>query len=59
MRSRLKILITLEELLLELGLCDLNLHGLVNLLRVSALVVCVVLDRRGEEGVDECRLSKS
>lgn len=47
----------LEELLLELGLCDFNLDRLVNLLLVAASVVCVVFDRGGEEGVDEGRLS--
>jgi hypothetical protein len=49
---------TLEELLLELSLGDLNLDGLVHLLVVSSLVVGVVLDRGGEEGVDEGRLSE-
>jgi hypothetical protein len=43
----------LEELLLELGLCDFDLDRLVHLLVVAALVVGVVLDRRGEERVDE------
>lgn len=50
---------TFEELLLELRLCDLDLDGLVDLLVVAALVVCVVFDRRGEEGVDECGLSEA
>lgn len=49
---------TLKELLLELGLCDLNLDGLVHLLVVSSLVVGIVLDGGGEEGVDEGRLSE-
>jgi len=48
---------TLEEFLLQLGLCDLNFDGLVHLLCVSALVVGVVLDGCREEGVDEGRLS--
>lgn len=39
---------TFEELLLELGLCDLDFNGLVDLLCVSALVIRVVLDRSGE-----------
>ena len=50
---------TLEELLLQLCLCDLDLDCLVHLLHVAALVVGVVLDRGGEERVDEGRLSKA
>lgn len=50
---------TLEELLLELGLGNLNLDRLVDLLLVAASVVCVVLDGGGEERVDERRLSKT
>ena len=49
---------TLEELLLQLGLGDLDLDSLVNLLGMSALVVCVVLDSGREEGIDEGRLSQ-
>jgi hypothetical protein len=45
--------LTLEKLLLKLGLGDLDLDGLVDLLRVTAAVVGVVLDGGGEEGVDE------
>jgi hypothetical protein len=48
---------TLEELLLELGLGDLNLDGLVNLLLVAALVVGIVLDGGREKSVDECSLA--
>jgi hypothetical protein len=44
---------TLKELLFQLGLCDLNLHRLVNLLLVSSLVIGIVLDSGGEERVDE------
>lgn len=51
--------LTLEELLLELGLGDLDLDGLVHLLVVSSLVVGIVLDGGREEGVDECCLSKT
>lgn len=43
----------LEELLFQLGLGDLNLNGLVDLLRVTSAVVGVVLDGGAEEGVDE------
>lgn len=50
---------TLEKLLLELGLGDLDLDGLVDLLLVSALVVGIVLDGGGEKGVDEGRLSQA
>jgi len=35
---------TFEELLLQLSLCDLDLDRLVDLLRMSSFVVCVVLD---------------
>lgn len=50
---------TLEELLLQLGLCDLDLNSLVHLLDVAALVVRIVLDGGGEERVDEGGLSES
>jgi len=50
---------TLEEFFLELSLCNFNLDRLVNLLVVAALVVGIVLDGGGEEGVDESRLSKA
>jgi hypothetical protein len=50
---------TLEELLLELGLRDFNLDGLVNLLVMSAFVVGIVLDGSGEKGVDESSLSQA
>ena len=50
---------TFEELLLQLCLCDLNLHGLVDLLGMTATVIGVVFDGSREEGVDERRLSKA
>ena len=50
---------TLEELLLELGLCDFDLDSLVNLLLVTAAVVCVVLDGGREESVDEGSLAET
>ena len=50
---------TLEELLLEFGLCDLDLDSLVHLLVVSSLVVGIVLDGGGEERVDEGSLSET
>lgn len=50
---------TLEELLLELGLCNLNLNSLVNLLLMTAFVICVVLDGCGEESVDKGSLSET
>ena len=50
---------TLEELLLELGLGNLDLDGLVDLLLVTSLVVGIVLDGGRKEGVDECRLSEA
>jgi hypothetical protein len=50
---------TLEELLLKLGLCDFDLDSLVNLLLVTAAVVCVVLDGGGEESVDEGGLAET
>lgn len=49
----------LEELLLQLGLGDLDLDGLVDLLGVAAAMIGVVLDRGGEEGVDEGRLAQA
>ncbi len=49
---------TLEELLLQLGLGDLDLDRLVDLLLVAALVVGVVLDGGGEQRVDEGRLAQ-
>lgn len=51
--------LTLEELLLQLGLGDLNLDGLVDLLRVTAAVVGVVLDRGREKSVDEGGLAET
>jgi hypothetical protein len=50
---------TLEELLFQLSFGNLNLDSLVHLLRMSALVVGVVLDRGREEGVNEGGFSKS
>lgn len=50
---------TFEELLLELSLGDLNLNRLVHLLMVSSLVVGIVLDGGGEEGIDEGSLSET
>ena len=51
--------LTLEELLLELGLGDLDLDSLVDLLCVTAAVVGVVLDGGGEKGVDEGGLAEA
>ena len=50
---------TLEELLLQLSLGDLDFDRLVDLLLVPALVIGVVLDGRGEEGVDEGGLAQA
>jgi hypothetical protein len=50
---------TFEELLLELGLCDFDFDRLVDLLGMSSLVVGVVFDGGGEEGVDEGGLAQS
>ena len=52
-------IITLEELLLQLGLCDLNLHSLVDLLLVATLVVGIILNCRREQCVDEGRLAEA
>lgn len=49
---------TLEEFLLQLSLSDLDLHSFVNLLCMTALVIGVVLDGRGEESVNERRLAE-
>ena len=35
---------TFKEFLLQLGLCDLDLHSLVNLFRVTTSVICIILD---------------
>ena len=48
---------TFEEFLFQLGFGNLNLNSLINLLCMSALMICIVLDRGGEECVDEGRLS--
>ena len=48
---------TLEELFLQLSLGDFDFDRLVDLLLVPALVIGIVLDGRGEEGVDEGRLA--
>lgn len=50
---------TLEELLLQLGLGDLDLDGLVDLLLVAALVIGIVLDGSREKSVDESSLAKA
>jgi hypothetical protein len=49
---------TLEELLLELSLCDFDLNSLIHLLCVSAFVIGIVLDGSREKSIDEGRLSK-
>jgi len=51
--------ITLEKLLFQLSLGDLDLYSLIHLLGMSTLVIRVVLDSCGEESVDECRLSEA
>jgi hypothetical protein len=58
-QSDVKQVRTFEELFLELSLCDFDFNRLVNLLVMAALVVGVVLDGRGEEGVDEGGLAKA
>lgn len=50
---------TFEELLLQLGLGDLDLDRLVHLLLVTALAIRVLLDGGGEERVDEGRLAEA
>lgn len=49
----------LEELLFQLSLGDLDLHGLVDLLGVTAAVVGIVFDGSAEQRVDEGRLSQA
>lgn len=57
--SRLRVTArTFEELLLQLGLGDLDLDRLVDLLLMPALVVGIVLDGGGEQRVDEGRLAQ-
>ncbi|KAI6755223.1 hypothetical protein HG531_004329 [Fusarium graminearum] len=48
-----------NELLLKLGLGNLNLDGLVDLLLVASLVIGVVLDGGREESVDEGSLAQT
>lgn len=50
---------TFEELFLQLSLCNLNLNSLINLLGMASLVVLIVLDGGGEEGVDEGGLAQA
>lgn len=50
---------TLEELLFQLGLGDLDLHSLINLLCMTTPVVGVILDGRGEESINESGFSKT
>lgn len=50
---------TLEELLLQLSLGDLDLDSLVDLLLVTALVIGIVLDGSREKSVDESSLAKA
>lgn len=52
-------MLTLEELFLKLGLSDLDLDGLVNLLLVAALVIGIVLYGGGEKRVDESGLAQA
>jgi len=51
------MVLTLEKLLLQLSLGDLDLNGAVHLLLVAALVVGIVLNSGREKSVDECSLS--
>jgi hypothetical protein len=50
---------TFEEFLLEFGFRNLDLDGLVHLLLMPLLVVRIVFDGGGEEGVDERGLAQS
>lgn len=50
---------TLEELLLELCLGDLNLDRFIDLLLMSTAVVGVVLDGSREQRIDECCLAQA
>ena len=50
---------TFEKLLLKLGLGDLDLDSLVDLLRVSPLMIRIVFDGCGKERVYKCRLPQS
>ena len=47
-----------EELLFQLGLCDFDLHCLVDLFRMTTAMIGVVLDSSAEESVDESGLAK-
>ena len=50
---------TFEKLLLQLSLCDFDLNSLIHLLCMTSLVILVVLDGCGEEGVDEGCLAQA
>lgn len=50
---------TFEEFLFQFCLCDFDFNSLVDLFSMSALVICIILDGRWEQGVYECRLSQS
>jgi hypothetical protein len=50
---------TFKELLLKLSLCNLNLNSFVDLLRMPAFVIRIVLNGSREESVDKCRLSQA
>ena len=46
--------LTLEELLFQFSLCNLDLDSLVDLLGMPASVICVIFDGSREESIDEC-----
>lgn len=48
---------TFEEFFFQLSFSDLYLHGLVYLLRMTASMIRIVFDSRGEECIDKSCLS--
>lgn len=50
---------TFEELLLKLGLGNLYLDCLIYLFCMTASVICVVLDSRGKQGINESGFAQS
>jgi hypothetical protein len=53
------VICTLEEFLFQLSLGDFDLDCLVNLICMASLVVLIVLDGCGKEGVDEGSLAQA
>ena len=53
------MVITFEKFFLEFSFGNLDLDGFVHVLRMTAPMVCVILDGGREEGIDEGRFPKA